>query len=210
MHDVAPATRLVLASASPARRRTLQAAGIDAEVVVSGVDEHGVAATGPEDLCLRLAELKAKAVASRLSAAPGQRLLVLGCDSLLSFDGEVLGKPADASEATARWRRMRGRAGVLHTGHALVTVGGQMVSAGAATAVHFAHITDEEIAAYVATGEPLAVAGAFTIDGIGGPFIERVDGDPGTVIGLSLPLLRRLLADLGVPLTSLWRAELRG
>jgi septum formation protein len=130
---------------------------------------------------------------------------VLGCDSVLAFDGEILGKPVDADDATARWRRMRGRSGVLHTGHCLIdTATGRQAAATSATTVYFADVSDAEIAAYVATGEPLRVAGAFTIDGLGGPFVTRIEGDHGTVIGLSLPLLRRLLADLGVAITAWW------
>jgi septum formation protein len=206
----APAARprLVLASASPARRRTLAAAGIDAEVVLSGVDESSVGAAKPETLCAVLARLKAQAVAERLRHGPGSAggVLVLGCDSVLGFAGEALGRPAGPAEAVARWRRMRGRDGVLHTGHALVEVGsGRTAEAVAETRVYFAQISDEEIDAYVATGEPLAVAGAFTIDGFGSPFVDRIDGDPGTVVGLSLPLLRRLLAELDIPITALWR-----
>jgi septum formation protein len=209
----------VLASASPARLRTLRSAGIPADVVVSGVDESTVEATDAGALSGTLARMKAQAVADRLR---GQgEALVLGCDSVLAFDGEILGKPADAAEATKRWQRMRGGAGVLHTGHCLIhidegrpdegrpdeTGGKRIAEEVGATTVQFADVSDAEIAAYVATGEPLRVAGAFTIDGIGGPFVEGVDGDPGTVIGLSLPLLRRLLATLGVPIHSYWHAE---
>ena len=202
-----PRPHLVLASASPARRRSLQAAGIHAEVRPSDVDESIVDHPDPDALCAKLARRKAQAVTGEFrDEVAGARVLVLGCDSVLAFAGEVLGKPADAAEATARWKRMRGGRGVLHTGHALVDVGsGRTAEAVAAATVHFAQVSDAEIDAYVATGEPLAVAGAFTIDGMGGPFVERVEGDPGTVIGLSLPLLRHLLADLGVPITSLWR-----
>lgn len=201
--------RLVLASASPARRRSLQAAGIEPEVIVSGVDESQVDVSDPAKACAVLARRKAEAVAATLrerGAAAEGRVLVLGCDSVLAFDGETYGKPVDAAEAVARWRRMRGASGVLHTGHTLVDLAsGRTVEAVSATTVFFARLTDEEIAAYVASGEPLAVAGAFTIDGLGGAFVERIDGDPGTVIGLSLPLLRRLLAELGVAITDLWR-----
>lgn len=200
--------RLVLASASPARRRSLAAAGIDAEVVLSGVDETSVDAARPETLCAVLARLKAQAVAEKLRHAPGPAdgVVVLGCDSVLAFAGEALGRPADAAEAVTRWRRMRGHDGVLCTGHALVELAsGRIAEAVAESRVSFAEISDAEIDAYVATGEPLAVAGAFTIDGFGSPFVDRVDGDPGTVIGLSLPLLRRLLAELGIPITALWR-----
>ncbi|WFE63930.1 Maf family protein [Micromonospora sp. WMMD714] len=197
--------RLVLASQSPARRKLLHAAGIEPDVLVSGVDESQVVADRAEDLCLELARMKAQAVADRLRPTPDERTLVLGCDSVLAFDGEILGKPADAADATRRWGRMRGRSGVLHTGHCLVDeVHEARVEAVASTVVRFADVTDEEIAAYVATGEPLAVAGAFTIDGLGGAFLDGIEGDPGTVIGLSLPLLRRLLGDLGLSITDLW------
>ena len=198
------AYRLVLASASPARRALLTAAGIDADVLVSGVDESVVEADDAYTLSLELARMKARAVAARIPAEPG--LLVLGCDSVLAFDGEILGKPADAEEAIKRWQSMRGRSGVLHTGHHLMgTIDGQHAEGVGTTVVHFADVSDDEIERYVATGEPLRVAGAFTIDGLGGPFVEGVEGDPGNVIGLSLPLLRRLLAELGVPITGLWR-----
>jgi septum formation protein len=197
---------LVLASASPARLRLLAAAGIDAEVIVSGVDESVVEASSPEKLSIVLARLKAQAVADWVRGRE-EGTLVLGCDSVLAFEGEAFGKPADADEATRRWHRMRGKSGVLYTGHCLVDVGGnQLVEDVAGTTVHLADISDEEIAAYVSTGEPLRVAGAFTIDGIGGAFVERIDGDPGNVIGLSLPLLRHLLGRLGVRITALWRA----
>ncbi len=197
--------RLVLASASPARRKLLQAAGIEPEVLVSGVDESQVKTDQPEELCLELARLKAAAVAERLRPAVGDRPLVLGCDSVLAFDGEILGKPDDAADATRRLERMRGNSGVLYTGHCLMDLTMESrVEAVAATTVYFAEISDEEIAAYVATGEPLAVAGSFTIDGLGGAFVERIEGDPGTVVGLSMPLLRNLLIELELSVTDLW------
>ena len=196
--------RLVLASASPARRALLKAAGIDADVLVSGVDESVVEAEDAYTVSLALARMKARTVAARMPGEPG--VLVLGCDSVLAFDGEVLGKPADPAVATKRWQAMRGRSGVLHTGHYLTElVTGRQAEEVATTVVHFADVTDEEIEAYVATGEPLNVAGAFTIDGLGGAFVERIEGDAGNVIGLSLPLLRRLLGELGVAITDLWR-----
>ena len=195
--------RLVLASASPARRAMLRAAGIEPIVVVSGVDESVVVEPDPARLSLRLATLKAEAVVALPEAAGG---LVLGCDSVLEFDGEVYGKPDTAEDAIARWKRMRGRAGALHTGHCLIEADtGRVAAEVVDTEVRFGDITDAEIAAYVATGEPLRVAGAFTIDGLGGPFVEGVTGDPGTVVGLSLPLLRRLLRQLGVAITDLWQ-----
>ena len=192
--------RFVLASASPARLETLRAAGVNPEVAVSGVDESGVTGA-PADVALTLAVRKATAVAGGWLDA-----LVLGCDSVLELDGEAHGKPADAAEAVARWKRMRARSGVLHTGHCLVDTGsGRRTAAVASTVVHFGDLTDEEITAYVGTGEPLRVAGAFTVDGLGGAFVERIEGDHHTVVGLSLPLLRRLLADLGYRFTDLWQ-----
>ncbi|GIM94075.1 Maf family protein [Paractinoplanes toevensis] len=199
------AYRLVLASASPARRALLAAAGIDAEVKVSGIDESTVEAEDAYTLCLALARMKARAIAADLPADPG--ILVLGCDSVLAFEGEIFGKPANAAEAAKRWSMMRGRSGVLHTGHHLTgLVSGKQAESVGTTVVHFADVTDEEIAAYVATDEPLNVAGSFTLDGRGGAFVERIEGDPGNVIGLSLPLLRKLLIEMGVSITALWRA----
>jgi septum formation protein len=196
--------RFVLASASPARRRLLASAGITADVVVSGVDESTVDKSDAATLALTLARLKAEAVAARLTPTPD--VLVLGCDSVLEFGGEVLGKPADAAEAARRWYAMRGGSGVLHTGHCLLHLGdGKRAEAVAGTVVHFADVTDGEIVAYVGTGEPLQVAGAFTIDGLGGPFVESIEGDHSNVVGLSLPLLRHLLAELGIGLTDLWQ-----
>ncbi len=198
------AYRLILASASPARRALLTGAGIDAEVIVSGVDESVVEAEDAYTLSLALARMKARTVAAELPADPGA--LVLGCDSVLAFEGEIFGKPADAQEAALRWMAMRGKSGVLHTGHHLTgLVSGRQAEAVGTTVVHFADVTDAEIEAYVASGEPLQVAGAFTLDGRGGAFVERIEGDPGNVIGLSLPLLRTLLAEMDVPITTLWR-----
>ncbi|WP_101256422.1 nucleoside triphosphate pyrophosphatase [Streptomyces barkulensis] len=201
-HTNAPRRRLVLASQSPARLGLLRQAGMVPEVIVSGVDEDALDAPTPGELALLLAEAKAGAVAGRPEAAGA---LVVGCDSVLELDGRPLGKPADAEEATARWKDMRGRAGVLVTGHCVVdTATGRRVSATAATTVRFGEPSDEEIAAYVASGEPLHVAGAFTLDGRSAPFVDGIEGDHGNVIGLSLPLLRRLLAELGVSVTELW------
>ncbi len=214
-----PTPTLLLASASPARLATLRAAGVHPLVLVSRVDEDAVVArygvTEAEDVALVLARAKAEDVTGRwadeLADAPEGGVLVLGCDSVLELDGAVLGKPADAGEAVERWRAMRGRSGVLHTGHWLVDdrdddAGGTGATLGAlaSATVHFADIDDAEVEAYVATGEPLAVAGAFTLDGLGGAFVRGVEGDPHTVVGVGLPLLRELLADVGVRWTDLW------
>ncbi|KJY43243.1 septum formation protein Maf [Streptomyces sp. NRRL B-1568] len=197
-----PSRRLVLASQSPARLGLLRQAGLAPEVIVSGVDEDALDAPTPAGLALLLAEAKAAAVAGRAEAAGA---LVVGCDSVLELDGQALGKPADAEEATARWKSMRGRSGVLQTGHCVLdTTTGRQASATASTTVRFGEPSDAEIAAYVASGEPLHVAGAFTLDGRSAPFVEGIDGDHGNVIGLSLPLLRTLLAELGIQITDLW------
>ena len=193
-------TPVVLASASPARLAVLRAAGLEPEVIVSGVDESAYAADTPAELVGLLAQAKAAAVASALDAG-----LVIGCDSLLDLDGRALGKPASAAQAAQRWREMSGRTGTLVTGHCVINAAtGQRASAVAATRVRFGTPSEAEIAAYIASGEPLAVAGAFTLDGRGGWFVEGIDGDHGTVLGVSLPVLRRLLASLGVSVTALW------
>ncbi|MFI1398516.1 nucleoside triphosphate pyrophosphatase [Streptomyces sp. NPDC020681] len=198
----APTPRLVLASASPARLNLLRQAGLAPEVIVSGVDEDALTAPTPAELALVLAEAKAAVVAALPDAAGA---LVVGCDSVLELGGEALGKPVDQEEATARWKSMRGRVGVLQTGHCVTdTVTGRIASATASTTVRFGEPTDAEIAAYVASGEPLHVAGAFTLDGRSAPFIDGIEGDYGNVIGLSLPLLRTLLAELGHSITDLW------
>jgi septum formation protein len=196
----------VLASGSPARLRLLRAAGIEPEVVVSHVDEAAVSASDAATLCATLAEAKAVAVATNIDTRAGAAL-VLGCDSALAFDGQVLGKPADAYEAERQWQRMAGRTGVLHTGHCLIsTVTAKRFGEVSSTRVRFGQPTATELAAYISSGEPLRVAGAFTIDGLGGPFVDGIDGDPGTVIGLSLPALRRLLARHDVSITALWNS----
>jgi septum formation protein len=218
--------RLILASASPARTKLLTEAGIAHQVLVSEVDEDAVTAsygvTDPHDTALLLARAKAEAVAA-LPDADGA--LVLGCDSVFELDGEPYGKPHEREIARERLRKMSGRHGVLHTGHWLVDCratafdatafdaedpenhdagSGATVGAVASAAVHFAQLSDAEIDAYVATGEPLHVAGSFTIDSLGGAFIERVDGDPHAVVGLSVSTLRRLLANANVQITDLW------
>jgi septum formation protein len=202
------AYRIVLASASPGRLATLRRAGVDPEVIVSRVDEDEVAATSPKALVETLAGLKCRDVADRLEIR--RPALVIGGDSMLELDGEVHGKPGSAEAATARWRSMRGRAGVLHSGLCVRRLdpgagSAREVTGVASTIIHFGEPSDSEIEAYVATGEPLQVAGAFTIDGLGGPFVRGIEGDHHNVVGLSLPLLRDLLADLDVPWPALWQ-----
>jgi septum formation protein len=193
-------TPIILASASPARLAVLRAAGLEPKVMVSGVDEGAFAAGTPAELAGLLAQAKAAAVASGLGHG-----LVIGCDSLLDLDGRALGKPASAAEAADRWREMSGRTGTLVTGHCVIDAAtGRRAAAVAATLVRFGTPSEREIAAYVASGEPLAVAGAFTLDGRGGWFVDGIEGDHGTVLGISLPLLRRLLAELGISVTDLW------
>ena len=196
-------TPLVLASASPARLATLRTAGIEPLVIVSGVDESRLDGLPPAELALQLAELKCAAVAERDDVPP--QGLVLGCDSVLELDGEALGKPHEPDEARARWRAMRGRSAVLHSGHCLRDVAsGRVAAATGSTTVHFADVSDEEVDAYVATGEPLHVAGAFTIDGFGGAFVTGIEGDHHNVVGVSLPLLRELVIELGHAWPDLW------
>lgn len=222
-------TRLVLASASPARLATLTSAGIDPVIRVSRVDEDRVLADAtarfgeldPADAVLLLAQAKADDVASQLenpaedseAAVDISDVIVLGADSMLELDGQIFGKPADAEEARDRWQAMRGTSGILHTGHWLIDLrpgehggSGGTLGATSSTTVHFADVSDAEIDAYIASGEPLHVAGAFTIDGLGGPFISGIEGDHHGVVGLSLGLFRELLAQIEVPITDLWRA----
>ena len=193
-------TRLVLASASPVRRRVLLEAGFTPEVIVSGVDEDDV--TGAtEDIALLLAERKAAAVAKDLDGPA----LVLGGDTVLDVDGETRGKPASADQARAWWHSVAGRSALLHSGLCVIdTATGRQASGVATTLVRYGEPTDREIDAYLATGEPLAVAGGFTIDGYAAPFVDSIDGDHGAVLGLSLPLLRRLLQQIDIAITDLW------
>ncbi len=201
------AHRLILASASPARLSSLRNAGLDPEVIISGVDEDSIQDDRPDLLARTLAEAKGAAV---LEGVEGDVVLV-ACDSVLEFEGRAHGKPGTPEQAMAQWRRIRGGQGVLHTGHFVVVRQGDREVAQsrvASTVVKFSDLTDEEIEAYVATGEPLVVAGGFTIDGFGGAFITGVEGDPHNVIGISLPLLRQMVLDLGIPWQSLWRPGL--
>lgn len=197
--------RVVLGSASPARLATLRAAGVEPEVIISGVDEDDVTADTPADLAGVLATLKGDAVAAQLTPATHpDPVVVIGCDSVFEFAGQPLGKPGTAEIARARAQQMRNGHGVLHTGHRVIlwdaTRGQaqQSVTEVASTDVWFGDLPDDEIDAYIATGEPLQVAGGFTIDGLGGPFIERIAGDHHNVVGISLPLLRRILAGWGI------------
>jgi septum formation protein len=219
--------RLVLSSASAGRLGTLRAAGLEPAVIVSAVDEDAVltAATHrygpltPADAALLLARAKCEDVASSVStgdvpgdvSGPGGADLVLGCDSIFELDGTAYGKPADPAEARDRWRAMSGQTGMLHTGHWLIDArdaeaGGTGGTFGetVTTEVTFASMSEDDIEAYVATGEPLACAGAFTIDGYGGAFVTGVVGDPHNVVGLSLPALRLMLAEIGVAWPRLW------
>jgi septum formation protein len=205
--------RLVLASASPARLSVLRAAGLDPEVEVSAVDEDallaGLSDASPAEAVTALAGAKATAVARRVAGRLPDAVVV-GCDSMLHVDGELVGKPHDAATALARWAAMAGGTGALVTGHAVLRLDGgeidRVAEGHAVTTVRFGRPDPAELATYVTTGEPLAVAGAFTLDGLGGWFVDGIDGDPSNVIGISLPLTRRLLAAVGIRVTDLWTA----
>jgi septum formation protein len=190
----------VLASASPARRRLLQSVGINPLVCVSHFDEAQIQLSDPVALVETLAQRKAEVVLSQVNDS-----LVLGCDSILVVDGEIHGKPQDPVEALTRWQKMRGRIGKLYTGHALIDQiqAKQIVRCGI-TQVYFGAVTDAQIQAYIATGEPLVCAGGFALEGKGSALIDKIEGCHSNVIGLSLPLLRSMLAELGYDLTSYW------
>jgi septum formation protein len=217
---------LILASASPARLSTLRSAGIEPTVIVADVDEDGLLANardllfehhsaglGPEPILRDQPFIVASAKAEWVRENHNPDALILGCDSMLEFEGRLVGKPIDPKTARNRWREVRGRTAVLHTAHALIDNrtgtrasegGAKQVGDTSSAVVRFGELTDAEIDAYVATGEPLNVAGGFTIDGLGGPFVESIEGDHHGVVGLSLPLLRHLLARLGLNITDLW------
>ncbi len=191
----------VLASASPARRRLLQSAGIEPVVCPSDFDESQINLSEPESLVQTLALHKAEAVATQFESG-----LILGCDSVLFVNGEIYGKPSDSNEAIARWQKMRGTVGELYTGHALIDLSQRrsLVSTRM-TRVHFAQVSDRQIESYVATGEPLKCAGCFALEGRGGLFVEKLEGCHTNVIGLSLSLLHLLLEQLGYDVTDFWQ-----
>lgn len=206
-------TELVLASASPARRTVLRSAGIEPVVRVSEVDEDAIAAalpadTPPQQVVVELAKAKAATIAAAVPEYAAD-CVVVGCDSMLLIDGTLQGKPLTPEVARARWNAMAGRSAELITGHCVLRLLDGAVTAEAvdcsSTTIHFAKPEPEALDAYIATGEPLQVAGAFTLDGLGGWFVDRIDGDPSSVIGIGLPLLRRLLDDVGVGVADLWR-----
>jgi septum formation protein len=208
-------TRVVLASASSGRLSILRNAGVEPVVIVSAVDEDAVIAAlsgaAPDAVVLALAEAKADDVAARPDVALGADYVVIGCDSMLLLEGELRGKPGTADAARTQWQAMAGRTGQLLTGHAVLRViDGQVigrVSETSSTDVSFATPERADLDAYLASGEPLGVAGSFTLDGLGGWFVDRIDGAPSNVIGLSLPLLRRLLGGLGVSVAAAWEAN---
>lgn len=200
-------TYVVLASQSPGRLGVLRNAGVEPQVRVSNVDEEAIEAAmpaaTPAELCLALARAKAEVVAADYAADPAA--IVIGCDSVFDVDGQAFSKPDSPEQAWQRWALMMGRAGTLRTGHWLIRPAtGEAVGAVASTIVHMGDPTHAELAAYLATGEPLRVAGGFTLDALGGAFVDGIEGDPSNVVGLSLPTLRRLLLDLGVTWTDLW------
>jgi septum formation protein len=209
-------TRIVLGSASPGRLKVLRQAGIDPMVVVSGVDEDAVIAdlrpdAPPGDVVRAVAQAKAEQVGAILDGTVAADCVVIGCDSMLYIDGQLVGKPGSADVARSQWRSMGGRSGQLYTGHCLLRLldgeASRRASESATTTVHFAAPAVADLEAYLANGEPLAVAGGFTLDGLGGWFVDGVEGDPSNVIGLSLPLTRTLLQHVGVSIAALWAAN---
>ena len=209
-------TRVVLGSASPGRRKVLRSAGVDPLVVVSGVDEDAVVAAlpadaGPGEVTTALATAKAEAVAHALDAETAADCVVIGCDSMLFRDGRLWGKPATEDAVLDAWRAMAGRSGDLFTGHCVLRMRANRIedtaAAHAVTTVRFGHPSASDVRAYARSGEPTAVAGGFTLDGLGGWFVDGVDGDPSAVIGIGLPLTRSLFERVGLSLADLWAAN---
>ena len=209
-------TRVILASASPARRKVLRQAGIDPLIVVSGIDEEAVIAgmgsdAAPHEVTAALATAKAERAVDLLDIAVAADAVVIGCDSMLLVDGFLRGKPESAAVARRQWREMAGGSGQLFTGHCAIRLsGGETMFAGSETAVttvHFGTPSVDELDAYIDTGEPLLVAGGFTLDGLSGWFIDAVDGDPSTVIGIGMPVTRRLFERAGLSIPTLWKAN---
>lgn len=209
-------TAVVLASASQGRLRVLRQAGIEPVVIVSDVDEDALIASldadlPPEAVVAKLANAKALSVAARLTDELMSDCLVIGCDSMLYFDGRLRGKPGTAEAARRQWDSMAGKTGHLLTGHALLRLDAGVITHTegdtGSTTVHFGHPSEVDLHRYVDSGEPISVAGAFTLDGLGGWFIERIEGDPSNVIGLSLPLLHRLLRRTGLLVSDLWASD---
>lgn len=209
-------TRVILASASAGRRKVLRGAGIDPLVMVSGVDEDAFAASlpadaGPAIVTTALATAKAEAVAHTLDAQLSADCVVIGCDSMLYRAGRLWGKPSTEAAAIEGWRAMAGTSGELYTGHSVIRLRANQIEARAAehavTTVHFGHPSEADVQAYARSGEPTAVAGGFTLDGLGGWFVDGVEGDPSTVIGIGLPLMRTLFERVGLTVAGLWRAN---
>ncbi len=204
-------TRVVLGSASTGRLGVLRSAGVEPVVIVSGVDEDAILADHPgtpAEVVLALAEAKAHDVVSKVPADLAADCVVIGCDSMLLLDGQLCGKPGTAEAARAQWQAQAGKSGVLLTGHCVIRLDDgadhRMVSETDSTTVHFAKPSDADVEAYIASGEPLAVAGGFTLDGLGGWFVDSIEGNPSNVIGLSLPTLRKLLAQVGASVSRVW------
>lgn len=207
-------TRVILASASSGRRKVLRGAGIDPLVMVSGVDEDAVMSalpvdSGPGEATTALAVAKARAVVQTIDDDLGADCLVVGCDSMLYRDGRLWGKPVSEAAVIENWRSMAGTSGELYTGHCLIRLRDNQIHTEVAeyakTSVRFGHPSETELAAYARSGEPTAVAGGFTLDGLGGWFIEGIEGDPSNVIGISLPLTHRLIARSGLGISTLWQ-----
>ncbi|AKS35425.1 Maf family protein [Mycolicibacterium goodii] len=205
-------TRVVLGSASSGRLSVLRNAGIEPLVVVSDVDEDAIIAAhpsaAPDEIVAALASAKAAEVVTRLPNSEVADAVVIGCDSMLLLDGKLCGKPGSAQAARRQWQSIAGRSADLLTGHCVIRLrDGEIVGTvteTSGTTVHFGTPSPEDLTAYVQSGEPLWVAGAFTLDGLGGWFIDRIEGDPSNVIGLSLPVLRVLFARLDVSIADLW------